>query len=96
MAFSRAQRRIAFGWFGTMAAAVLVPPWFAAGSAPGRVYAFCGTPPAACGLGELDWWTLHGELFVLAVGMLVHLFVRERADAGRLPPEELERLAGPF
>ena len=97
MGFSRAQHRIAIGWFLGMAAFIAVPPWWVGSRAPHIVHAFALVPPAGeQGAPVLAWSMLHAELFVLAVGMLLHLFVRERGEAGRLRPEELERLTAPF
>lgn len=97
MAFSRSQRHISIGGLSLMAALGSCPPWLVQGHAE---FAWLWAPPAghagAAGGAVLDWQALHGELFVVALGMLLLLFLRERYERRHPPAYLAEELANRF
>ncbi|MCC7066710.1 MAG: hypothetical protein IT456_28200 [Planctomycetes bacterium] len=97
MAFTRSQRHISIGGLSLMAGLVLCPPWLVRGHAQ---FAWLWAPPDAdagiAGGSRLDWQGLHSELFVVALGMLLLLFLRERYERRHPPAYLAEELANHF
>jgi hypothetical protein len=98
MAFSRAQRSIAWTSLSLMAAMVVFPPWIVHGEHP--TYGWIWSPPMA-DVGRqgglmVHWRLLRDELFVVALGMLLLLFLRERHERRHPPAHVAEDLAAIF
>lgn len=92
MALSPAQNRIAITSLALIAVSGVVPPWHAPGQTLLEYHPAWAPPPG----GRIAWPVWCQQAFILAIGMLVLLFLRERAERRAAVPGRADWLAEQF